>query len=314
MDQIFNELSACCCYQSKQSANAGIERMLKLVIEMNKIGYTQQLRTVRDFRQLEIAPQYTINDWVYDRNDWVDRDFRRLLLTFAAKSPYVEDFLDTSQKELVHEFTFDGSNACGLGLACLWGSCTLSLDGDSRFANDRISLRFYQIDDTREMEEIVQVINLTTLEHVLANSEILRKSFVKEITNGSRLLQQSERLFPNLSFSEKAKKQIAELTGSEQYFYETVRHLSVLHETIANWSIGPFDPKGITWSVESVPTLHQYGTTRQFTCSDGVDRLFSCHSKLMSANKRIYFYPITEQHTVHIGYVGDHLPTHKYQT
>ena len=273
MDQIFNELSACCCYQSKQSANAGIERMLKLVIEMNKIGYTQQLRTARDFGQLEIAPQYTINDWVYDRNDWVDRDFQRRLLTFVAKSPYVEDFLDQSQKELVREFTFDGSNACGLGLAYLWGSCTLSLDGDSRFANDRISLRFYQIDDKRELEEIVQVINLTTVEHVLANSGILRSSFIKEITNGSRLLEQSERLFPKISFSEKAKKQIAVLTGSEQYFQEIVRHIKVLHETMVNWSSGPFDPQGITWSVESVPTLNQFGATRHFTCSDGVDRL-----------------------------------------
>ncbi len=314
MDQLFNELSACCCYQSKQSANAGIERMLKLVIEMNKIGYAQQLRTTRDFGQLEIAPQYTIHDWVYDRNNWVDRDFQRRLLTFVAKSPYVEEFLDTSQKELVHEFTFDGSNACGLGLAYLWGSCTLSLDGDSRFANDRISLKFYQIDDTRELEEIVQVINLTTLEHISANSKTLRNSFVKEITNGSKLLQQSESLFPNLSFSEKAKKQIEELTGSEQYFQEIVRHIKVLHETMANWSSGSFDPQGITWNPESVTTLNQYGTTRQFTCSDGVVRLFSYHSKLVSANKRIHFYPITEQHTLHIGYVGDHLPTTKFKT
>ncbi len=155
---------------------------------------------------------------------------------------------------------------------------------------------------------------MATSDHILANSDTLRNCFVKEIINGSKLLEQSERLFPNLSFSQKAQKQLLELTGSEQYFQEIVRHIKVLNETMKSWSNGPFEPQGITWNPESEPTLNQYATTRQFKCSDGVVRLFSYHSKLMSANKRIHFYPITEHHIVHIGYVGDHLPTPTYKT
>ena len=77
---------------------------------------------------------------------------------------------------------------------------------------------------------------------------------------------------------------------------------------------GQFEPKGITFSGESKPTIKQYGACRQFVCTDSETRLFVMHTKLISSNQRIYYFPIPEQEVVHIGYVGKHLPTVRHTT
>jgi len=110
-----------------------------------------------------------------------------------------------------------------------------------------------------------------------------------------------------------ASKQIEELRGSEQFFPEVIRHLRILNKTMAAYTDGPFEPTAINWSVDSHSTLEQYSDCRTFRCNDGNNRTFSYHSKILSANKRIYFFPFVDEKVVHIGYIGDHLPTVKYR-
>ena len=98
------------------------------------------------------------------------------------------------------------------------------------------------------------------------------------------------------------------MTGNENFFHVILEHLSILNKAMENWSSGPFILEGIEWSVESQKTMQHYPDKRNFLCNDGVKRIFNYHTKIRGPNQRIYFIPVPENRTIHIGYIGTHLP------
>ncbi|MCY4046513.1 MAG: hypothetical protein OXF42_00145 [Candidatus Dadabacteria bacterium] len=316
MDQIFNELSANGSYDSKYSACAGMENLACLSLEMAKIGFSGKLRTVQNFHQLPIAPDFTISDWANEKKG-VDKEKRQWLLFSATQHPYIEDFMEKEQDNSLVEFKFDCKKCLGLGLAFLWDCGALSLDGDERFRQDAVEASLYQIDSNdKESTETVKILSWYSREQLPSIRDVLVKSERKSISDGEGLLSKSLSLFPALSIGQKASKQLQTFKGSEQHFQEIIRHFSVLNETMRNWKSGPFAPQGVSWSPESQPTMEQFAKEREFICSDREKRTFSLHSRISSANAnlRIYFLPDTSNKTVHIGYVGTHLPTVKHRT
>lgn len=314
MDLIFNELSASGGYDSRYSASKGIQRLILLSKELIKIGFSGYLRTVENFSQLLLASGYTIHQWATDREVGADRDMQRWLLTFAAKAPYIDQFINQAEDGTLIEFTFNDEVCAGLGLAYLWKSGALSLDADNRFTLSDISLKLYQIDSDGESESVVKVESIYKIEQLATWRKELDHNRLIRISSGDAFISDCEDIFPYLSIGDKASKQIRELTGSEIYFREVIRHFHVLNQTMGAWSEGPFNPNEINWSPETSSTLDRYGDQRTFICKDGESRVFSFHSKLMSANKRIHFYPVTEARIVYIGYVGNHLQTTRYRT
>lgn len=314
MDQIFNELSANGSYADKYAASLGIERMLELSQGLKNCGYNSTLRVVENFCQLDLSPGYTIHQWVRDRSIGANRDLQRALLTFATRAPYVEQFIADTEKDAIVEFLFEGQVSYGLGLAYLWNSSALSLDGDAQFLSDRIPLQFHRLDEMQETTESIAVSSISTPMQLADACNRLRTSQIASIDSGEALVSLLPELFAFLKFSPQTEKQMSALSGREQYFPEIVRHLAVIDQTMSEWHSGTFDPQEITWSPESSSTLQQFAAPRTIVCQDGVSRLFSFHSKLMSANQRIHFYPVTSDRVVHIGYIGKHLPTSRHRT
>lgn len=314
MEQIFNELSASSCYDSRHNASAGIQRLLNLSRNLSQIGFSRYLRTIEDFSQLFLAPGYTVHEWATDREVGADRDLQRWLLTYATKAPYIDQFIDEAERGGLVEFRFEKQRCKGLGLAYLWGIGALSLDGDDRFTVSPISLQFYQIDDNKESEYVVNVESFYSSDQLQKLRGKAERDNINGITTGDSLLSKCDHIFPYLSIGDKAAKQLSLLTGSEIYFQEIIRHFSVLNQNMLEWTRGPFAPKGITWSTESSSTMNRFCDQRTFLCKDGVSRVFSLHSKLLSANQRIHFYPDVENRMVYVGYVGKHLQTIKHRT
>jgi hypothetical protein len=142
----------------------------------------------------------------------------------------------------------------------------------------------------------------------------LRTILRNPIKSGKDLVEKTDTLYSYLRLSKNSIQQMNALSGNEQYFHEIIRHLEILNDTMSEWSEGVYQPGGIIWSPDSQTTMQQFGKQREFVCFDGEKRRFSLHSKLMGAIKRIYFMPILRDKVVHIGYVGDHLPTTTYRT
>ena len=315
MDQIFNELSANGSYGSKYDAYAGMERLARLSRAMAKIGFGPNLRTVRGFEQLPISHGYRICDWVNEKVIGVDKDIRAWFLTFASKSPYIEDFMEESQDNSLVEFKFGDDICLGLGLAHLWGCGALSLDGDVRFTEPDIKLSRYSLeDDGSESTELVEAKSWYSEDQLPSIGEVFNEIGRRSITDGAMLLSESPTLFPSLRIGEGAAKSLRTLTGSEQHFPEIIHHFRALDKAMCEWAAGGFSPQGIKWSGESKSTKARFFKERRFVCSDGKKRQFNYHSKIMSANFRIYYIPDQTDRVVYIGYVGKHLPTTKHRT
>ena len=305
MEQIFNELSADGCYPSLPEARRGMGQLVGLMQKMVQLGFSRCLRTTQNFCALKLSMNYTIGCWLKDGR--VDKDIQRFLLLYSTKAPYIEDFLDKEQTNRIIEFKFQNRVAYGLGLAFLWDTVALSLDADPNFCKDSVMLDSLFLSEGGESRKPISVGNLALTEQFEVRKEKLFGILSREVSNGSNLLEHFSELFPKLSLSKRAEKSLKELSGKELFFKDILCHFFILNETAQNWKAGSFEPQGLNWSAETSATLQKFGKQREIDCSDGKRRCFSLHSKLMNANKRIYFFP--EAGIVHIGYVGDHLPT-----
>jgi hypothetical protein len=314
MDQIFNEISLSACHPNRHSARGAMERMVEVSKKLCDYGFSKTVRTTQDFRQRLLAPDYSINDWVRDKD--VDLEKRRLFLTFATASPYIEKFYDQLEddRELI-EYRLCDELALGLGLAHLWDIPVVSLSGDVRFGDGDVFLERFITTADNESSENVKVKSIASGSYLERSGGEIRNSLLRKILSGKDIVSLAEELFPHLCFTTSAQKQIVDLKGSEQFFPEVVRHLSALDRCAQAYSGGAFEPD-LDWSTESTATMKvkKYAAMRKFLCSDSVVRTFKLHSKILSANKRIHFYPEMKKRLVFIGYVGDHLPTVKYST
>lgn len=314
MEQIFNELSVNNGYPDKYAAKDGFEKSLKLSARMCELGFDKTIRTTKGFAQRNLTDNFSIYNWATDRLMGCDRDLQRYFLVSATKAPFIEDFFtEHEDKGSLVEFKCSNEKALGLGLAYLWRTFVLSLDCDEQFCNDKIELNFISLSNEATGDENIEVLSIWSPEQVNRLEPQLRSILRNPIKTGKELIDKLCAFFPNLQLGLNTVGQLKHLTGNEQFFQEIVRHFEVLNDTMQQWIEGPFLVGGISWSTESESTMQKFGNQRDFVCSDGISRRFSLHSKLISANKRIYFFPIPENKTVHIGYIGDHLPTTKYK-
>ena len=315
MDQIINELSANGGYQDKYAADIGMQQLLTLSKAIIAIGFNSTIRTTRDCINRNLSIGYTVYAWATERTaNSTQREFQRYFLTLATKCPYIEDFLDEEEKDHLVEYQHKSEIALGIGLADLWGVPVLSLGSDAQFQVDYISVSKTIISENSENKIDIQVLNLWKIEQIENIRNELEKSAWQTVKNGKDLLAELHRLLPMLRLCESACNQIKGLSGSEQFFPEVIKHLFILNKTMADYTGGAFNPRGINWSADTTSTLQRFSDCRTFVCLDGEIRTFTYHSKILSANKRIYFFPLPSERIVHIGYVGDHLPTVRHRT
>ncbi len=316
MDQIFNELSVSSCYADPYASQEGMMAVIAVSKELRKLGFSPDIRTREDFCTRHLATDYTIMQWATDTR--VDNDLRRYFLTYATKSPYVELLVkENDELDGLTEFVYEDSEALGLGLAHLWESPSLSLCGDARFAADPVQITQRVLTCEGNLhDELVEVCTLCRPAQVEVRAAWVQDRLKRTVKTGRLLIENRVQLLPHLQFSQKAINQVLPLTGSEQYFPEMVRHLFVLETAIRDWQNGPMQLGNVTYSPESQQTMDNptLRAKRVFHCQDGETRTFSMHTKIKSANRRIYYFPIPEERIIHIGYVGEHLPTVMYPT
>ncbi len=316
MDQILNELSVTGEYLDRYAANMGMQQLLSISKDLTTKGFHQTIRTTQDFINRHLGDNFTIREWATEKtSDINQRDFQRYFLTLATKAPYIEYFIaDDEQDDRLVEYKHNLGVTLAIGLADLWNAPVLSLGCSDQFQLDYVSVVKTTITEDGENDQDVEVLNLWRTEQIIQFNDELNKTAWQSVNNGKDIINQAANLLPHLSISENASYQIEDLSGSEQFFPEVLRHLVILNKTMDAYTEGAFNPVEINWSVESSSTLKQFSECRKFNCLDGQKRLFSQHSKILSANKRIYFLPILDENTVHIGYVGKHLPTKRFRT
>jgi hypothetical protein len=247
----------------------------------------------------------------------VESERRTRFKTAVTKGPFVEEWIAKGEEDgkVLFEFCFEGDRVFGLGAGYLFESPTVSLKGDQRFENDPLRICVLTLNGEGELvSEEKEVCSLVDASQVTARINWIHERIRAEITSGQVAWEKRAEFFPNLRFCLDAAKALQALSGTEPFFYQICRHLSVMNSFCAAWPTGGIDAPNamseITWSYESVSTINsdRLRGMREFNCPDGLRRLFSPHSKPTGGNIRIHFRPVPEQKQILIGYIGPHLP------
>lgn len=309
-EQVFNDRSANGSYQTIDDACEGMNRFCELFKYVSDAGMGI-FYIPWSFRELKLCNSFYIKTWLFSKNSKINQNLRSFFLTKATKNPqYFEEELKkyNSDCHLIKDYLYKGESCFGLKLAFFKNTNVLSLDGDEQFLSNTIMIDEIEYSDTLEPSNIIAVLSLS-------NTEQASKRLYDSIRNGNELIHYQPVLFSFLSIADKARKQLSELHGNERYFRSILEHFSILNTSMFDYQKnGEFKPVGIEWTDESdsVQNNKSFLNMRKFICNDGIERFFTKHSKIRSNNIRIHFYPDLEKRIVHIGYVGEHLPTTQF--
>lgn len=298
-----NELSFCGQAKDRYSLMRNVQKVLnnlKPLIGDDPIGTSQ------DLWQREIAPGYTVRQYIYDSE--VTQAERLLFQTIVTKGPYVERLLDESVN--YHECRLqkqDDVTSSSVAAACCFDGMLASLLHAPRFEEETVIVLYRENDDELKEFEVPNQFDPQRVETFVQN--LLKQN----IRSWENFWKRRTKLFPNIVFCEEVKEQLQRLDFS--LMKNITRHLARMNEYItgevqdANYS-----QMGIEASRESSVTLEHYGHLRTFLCPDGKERVFSWHSKLKGRkNLRIHFYPPdSDVNDFLIGYIGQHLPIWSY--
>lgn len=251
-----------------------------------------------------LAPGYPVQRWLNDGK--VNRDEQRLLGVCATKDPRtladdLSDDCDVRCNKLLGE---------GIRRAYLLDLMTLSIRSDEFWDSPMLQVTVERLNDAEVDETNGEVPNACRDSHVEWNSVWIQKRLTDDLpTTAAELVDWVGESVPHLRFCDGWANAVVR----SQHMARTVAvELAILEAHILQYGSEPFDiPQhrypGRT-SLESAPTLEQYGNDRLFLCPDGQTRLFSQHLKVR-ADWRIHIFPVPDQGYCYVGYTGRHLRT-----
>lgn len=313
MELILNDISI---DSNKNDINSARERMNSLILVcQNAIshGVERSLRTKENFFHQEISPDYRVVQWLNDSK--VDKEYQRYFKTLAQKAPYIDDELEYElfEKTLSVDFKFRDSCAMGLGAAYLLNSLSISFKDGEKWDMSLIPLLMEYIDDeTGEIltEEII-IRHASGLDHIEDHKNWFNEQNLNKIHDGNELWKSRGVYFPHLIFCDSVEDQVATLHIGQSVFRQILKRLNEINNYFSSWQGGVFNQEEIPSKVtpQGTETLKLFESDHTFKCPDGVERVFSWHSRMTPGAWRLFFYPEEQSKKGIVGYIGTKLPT-----
>jgi hypothetical protein len=258
------------------------------------------------------APNYTFGHWLADYR--VDDDLRTLFKGVMSTIPFVDEILLSYEQEndLVLQMTYNGSNSIGLGLAsdAIYKTVSLSYSYGN-WTRDQYTVRvvFGIEDESGNFKEDIKeatVLHIANIAHAESHIEFINSYVGSSIENGRQLWLRRMELFPNLDFCSVVENQIRSLNNTMLGFQQIIERLFDLQNTALKCDGNPIKPSSFPThtSPESTSREQSIGSKLSFKCPDGVDRLFTWHSRFTPNAGRIHFVPFESEKKFLIGYIG----------
>jgi hypothetical protein len=308
LDPVFNDLSCKPLAADKYEASKRMEEFAGILNEFPSKGMGRSLRTPGDFYGLEIAPSYTVSDWMYDaESPQVERE---LFLVLATKSPVLAG-LDPS----ICDKAGSSEAICSHGvseamLVCYLINFPLISLGHDLWESSSIDCEISEMDDEGEISKTDHcLVNFSASEHFESHSTWIESRKAKNLHSPKDIWQKKELLFPHLCFAESVEAQLDKIPGGSDLSAQVIDRLFDL-ERVA--SLGkPFDNSAFrtTCSASSGVTLDKFGASYTFKDDSGTAHVCGWHLKMQHGN-RIYFAHLGDRYL--IGHIGEHLPTKKF--
>jgi len=279
----------------------------KMLSKLGPMGL-RTLRTVRDFTERDLAPDYSISDWLRDRR--VDREAQRRIRTAATRGPFLEDLREEGEAVRgQHEIRHGMREGIGISAAYLLELPIVSAPV-APFDTDPLTVHDCRLCDDKLIEEPGEVRHLINDAALARHEEWLIARIAEEVRSGDELVARARDLLEGLILCDDASAQLSAMRGTEPPFRYAVRHLLALAARARSWTSGAFVASyRYPCSDESEATKSRFGGQRVFRCPDGERRMFSWHSKINVDKWRVHFLAVRPGEPVLIGYVGRHLDT-----
>ncbi len=313
LDIVLNELSIETPAPNTSIARQWMSNLMQIVRSINAETKSRAtLITQYDFHLTLLASDYTLRRWLNDID--VDKEERRFIRSLSTKAPFSEVAPDSDEVQLLennrgsYEFRYQGKTALGLGVAYLLDIISVSLLSEICWDCSYVDLDVISID---EDDKKIKIVHASRKEHLQNHIDWIKNRIHSNI-DGRALWNQKDDLFPNLQFCSSVKNQLQSLSIGNLMLSPVTKRLFELQKYSESWTEGNFDAKKLSKTTpESEATLQKYSQEHTFTCPDGENRIFSWHVRLTPLAWRIYFYPEQPQKII-IGYIGNHLPTVKF--
>lgn len=312
----FNELSSQTTHlSSKTEAQNLIDEFAAFCKVLNATKIIDDIVFPSDFYSTFLYDEYGISQWLYD-ND-VPQTRKQFLRRYLDK--YRNSF-DRSciEGEFLVSIDEKNHNAIGCTFALERNLPLFSLATHDFWKSKSISGNYVFLNHNGEVQsEQRSVDNISTIASEADIVQIQRDKVLKGISSGQDLWEAREKLYPNLVFCNSVKDQL--YRDSEKFHILAVmkrlQHLqnyfSQYHEKYDADELG-FDARTES---ETVKKSSDLSDKRKFRLPDGTEKYFYDHIGFSGkySGGRIHFLPDCKNRSCYIGYIGQHLPTQKYQ-
>lgn len=311
IEMVFNELSTIPPATDIYKARIWMSNFTDLMINATARGVKRILRTREDFYSILLAPEYSIAYWYNDNS--VDKEQKRFFYSISTKIPLLAGLENTEYAdfERLSDFTFEGENAPGLGIAYLIEALAISILSSEKWNKSNLIIQLIRFEEKSLIERDVFVNHASKTEHIDNLSDWINGRLKDNIIDIKDLWIRRYELFPSLIFCDSVEDQISNIFPNNPIFHQIKNRLFEMQSFCDQWSKGPLIVKNLPGlaTPESQATLERFAAERMFRCPDGETRIFSWHVKLTPGAWRIHFFPIENIRKIIIGYIGPHLPT-----
>ena len=315
LEMVFNELSVDSPATSILEARQWMAGFVGTILSASAAGVNRVLRTHIDINNTLLAPEYPLSRWRNDSN--VDLEARRYFRSLISQYPPLEDLPEISNNMLARDFFHQGRRAYGFGIAYLLESICISLPSAKVWNMNEIEVKTEWLNENGGLiSKKVRIMHASNSSHIDLLAGWITQRLKTGVVNGDDLWNRREELFPHLIFCDYVAKQIFPLQNGDPMFRQIVKRFFELQNYCSAWREGPFLPDQLPFkaTVESEPTMQKYRGKRTFTCPGGNEITFTWHGRMTPGAWRIYFDPSIGPGMMHIGYIGQKLPTVKYET
>lgn len=307
-----------------------IQQLAETLKAVDSLGTLRLLRSVQDAPDRDISGGRGLRKWCFDYA--TQKDAGRFVAARLGKAPFLDGpdgLFAAAEGDRAVEATIGGTSSLGGGYVALTDGLLVLLCHEGWPPSRPVCVRLELLTEGKHWSELVEVAAVDSKADVLSQSELLTQRIADSLGNGRAVLGRLHDVFPRLVLGSRAEEQLEALTGSEPFFGQVIRHLRALNGAATVWSPGtPFNPDGVTFSVESEATLNHgnFGPMRSFPTPAGFPtERWTLHTKLTGGSgARLYFKvhdvmvqtdsgERVKEFRVAVGYIGPHLPTVRFK-
>lgn len=305
LEMVLNELSLRIPADNVQTAQQKMSDLVETAREAAEFGVKPIIRTHSDFYNSLLAQDYSLSNWLVDRN--VNRDEIRFLLT-AAKTPFLADIqnYEIENKTTLSDFFYKGEISEGFKIAYILECIALSIKSEQQWESHTIVLEATWLEDDGTYEsETLRVVHASNKQHIKLHIPWIQERLRTGVRDGVDLWNRREELFPTLVFCDCVSVQIQSLENGNPILRQVVGRLFALEQSCKIWVNGSYDLNQLNKaSPESESRLQKFKKLLTFRCPDGQERIFSLHMRMTPGDWRLHFSTDLGPGKIIIGYIG----------